>query len=26
VTAAGPEAIAALEALGSLIAEKFGEE
>ena len=26
VTAAGPEAMAALEALGSLIAEKFGEE
>ena len=26
VTAAGPEAIAALDALGTLIAEKFGEE
>ena len=26
VTAAGPQAIAALEALGALIAEKFGEE
>ena len=26
VTAAGPEAMAALDALGSLIAEKFGEE
>ena len=26
VTAAGPEATAALDALGSLIAEKFGEE
>jgi phosphocarrier protein HPr len=26
VTAAGPEAMAALDALGALIAEKFGEE
>ncbi len=26
VTAAGPEAIAALDALGTLIAEKFGED
>jgi phosphocarrier protein len=26
VTAAGPEAMAALDALGTLIAEKFGEE
>jgi phosphocarrier protein HPr len=26
VTAAGPQAIAALEALGALIADKFGEE
>jgi phosphocarrier protein len=26
VTAAGPQALAALEALGALIADKFGEE
>ena len=26
VTAAGPQAVAALEALGALIADKFGEE
>jgi phosphocarrier protein HPr len=26
ITAAGPQAIAALEALGALIADKFGEE